>query len=117
MPKAPSIPDDLTDEEKRKLWIWTRENAPELCSRKHLRFIIDEMFDYWRGEGKAKKDWLATARNRIRALHAQGRDPLKRITGEAQSDEAQRMMDNATRRSQMDVERTKREAEGRKIAR
>lgn len=34
---------------------------------------LDEFKDYWRGEGKTKKDWVATFRNRLRYLRDHGR--------------------------------------------
>lgn len=34
---------------------------------------LDEFKDYWKGEGKVKKDWLATFRNRLRYLKEKGR--------------------------------------------
>jgi len=102
-------PDDFNEQEKIAVAKWARIHTPELSSRAHLRFITDETFDWHRSMGLRRKDWMATVRNRLRALHAQGRDPLKRISGEPQNDDAQRLMDQATRKSQLDVMKTQRE--------
>lgn len=109
MRARPAIPNDLALEEKVKLKRWALENAPELSSKAHLRYIVDETLDWHRMEGRVRKDWLATVRNRIRALHAQGRDPLQRMYGGPENDEEQRAMAAATRRSQMHVVRTAQE--------
>lgn len=66
-------PEDLTQEQQRKLFEWHCKRYPHSWTymsgrRRFLRDAIDETLNYWRGEGRKKADWLAVVENRVRQL-------------------------------------------------
>ena len=68
---ASQLPDDfvVTDEMKT----WARESAPNCGVEDH-----EEFCDYWRGNGRPMKDWLATWRNWMRKANREKyRRPLR----------------------------------------
>ena len=58
---ARPIPDDFTV--TAEMVRWANDNG---LGHVNLVEVTDEFVDYWRGEGKAKADWVATWRNRVR---------------------------------------------------
>jgi hypothetical protein len=73
--KAPGrpAPDGLTPPELRSLHDWAELNCPwlrreALESFERVETYVEEILDWWRGDGGLKSDWVATIRNRIRVV-------------------------------------------------
>lgn len=64
-------PDRLTPPQRRALEEWAERAVPWLSrealeSFEYLGSYVEEILEWWRGEGGLKVDWLATIQNRIR---------------------------------------------------
>lgn len=60
-----AVPDQLSSEDKKKLWAWVRREYPTL-DRSTLTAWWGECHDYHEAHGKMMKSWPATFRNWIR---------------------------------------------------
>lgn len=64
-------PDTLTPPELKQIQEWAELTVPwlrreALDSFESVESYVEEILDYWRGDGGVKADWVATIRNRIR---------------------------------------------------
>ncbi len=66
-------PEALTQPQLKRLEDWAERRVPwlkreALDSFENLESYVEEILDWWRGEGGLKADWLATVRNRIEVM-------------------------------------------------
>jgi hypothetical protein len=66
-------PEALTPPQLKRLEDWAERRVPwlkreALDSFENLESYVEEILDWWRGEGGLKADWLATVRNRIEVM-------------------------------------------------
>lgn len=76
----PPVPDDLTNQEKRKLMLFAKREAPFFYRAAALRHVVSETLDHHRAQNNKRfySDWLAVCRNRIRSLEARNLDEFGR---------------------------------------
>ena len=64
---VPEVPEDLSDEDKRKLMAWVKPRYPHLYHPKALRRLVDECLSHWGAKGNPHgyHDWYRTVQKWI----------------------------------------------------
>jgi hypothetical protein len=64
--KTTAAPDDLSKQEKNRLWQWCKEHYPKFATKGHIQYFVDECLDHHASRGLERVDWARTCRNWMR---------------------------------------------------